>query len=149
LTRGLSLAETIMEIHEQGGLVNIPHPFTRIAHRRPRLNFMERFAGDIDAVEVYNARNSFIQDDRLALDFARRHNLGRSAGSDAHFRNEIGRGYVLLEEFEGRDSFLQSLKGAVPAGRKTPPAVPLVNWLRHFPGAWADMRLQYRLTGRP
>jgi predicted metal-dependent phosphoesterase TrpH len=149
LTRGLSLAETIIEIHEQGGLVNIPHPFTRIAHRRPRLEFMERFADDIDVVEVYNARNFYIQDDRLALDFARRHNLGRSAGSDAHFRNEIGRGYVLIKDFDGRDSFLESSKAAVPAGRKTPPAVPLVNWLRNFPGAWADMRLQYRLTGRP
>jgi predicted metal-dependent phosphoesterase TrpH len=148
LTRGLSLAETIAEIHEQGGLVNVPHPFARIAHRRPRLDFMERYAADIDVVEVYNARNVFAPDDRLAFDFARRHGLGRSAGSDAHFRNEIGRGYVLLDDFDGRDAFLNSLKRAVPGGRKTPPAVPFISWLRNFPGAWADMRLQYRLTGR-
>jgi len=110
LTRGLSMAETIIEIHEQGGLVNIPHPFARIAHRRPRLDFMERFADDIDVVEVFNARNFYIQDDRLAFDFARRHNLGLSAGSDTHFRNEIGRGYVLLEDFDGRDSFLKEVR---------------------------------------
>ena len=109
---------------------------------------MERYAEFIDVVEVFNARNVLAQDDRLAFDFARRHNLGRSAGSDAHFRNEIGRGYVLLEDFDGRDSFLESLKNAVPAGRKTPPVVPFVTWLRNFPGAWADMRMQYRLTGR-
>jgi len=149
LTRGLSLAETIIEIHEQGGLVNIPHPFARVAHRRPRLDVLERYADVIDVVEVYNARNVSPRDDLIAFDFARRHGLGRSAGSDAHFRNEIGRGYVLLDDFDGRDSFLTSLRNAEPAGRKTPPVVPLVTWLRNFPGAWADMRLQYRLTGRP
>jgi len=149
LTRGLSLAETIAEIHEQGGLVNIPHPFARVAHRRPGLEVLERYAEDIDVVEVYNARNVSPRDDRIAFDFASRHGLGRSGGSDAHFRNEIGRGYVLLKDFDDRDSFLESLKNAVPAGRKTPPVVPLVTWLRNFPGAWADMRVQYRLTGRP
>lgn len=149
LTRGLSLEETIAEIHEQGGLVNIPHPFARIAHRRPRLAFMERLASRLDAVEVYNARNVFAADDRLAFEFASRHRLGRSGGSDAHFRNEIGRGYVLLEEFEGPKSFLAALREAVPGGRKTPPAVPLVTWARNFRGAVADMREQYRLTGRP
>lgn len=149
LTRGLPLAETIAEIHEQGGLVNIPHPFARIAHRRPRLDFMERHAAGIDVVEVYNARNIYAADDEVAFDFARRHNLGRSGGSDAHFRNEIGRGYVLLEDFDGPESFLASLKNAIPGGRKTPPIVPLISWLRSFPAALADMRLQYRLTGRP
>jgi predicted metal-dependent phosphoesterase TrpH len=149
LTRGLPLAETIAEIHEQGGLVNVPHPFARVAHRRPRLDFMEQYADGIDAVEVYNARSVFAEDDKIALDFARRYGLGRSGGSDAHFRNEIGRGYVLLEDFDGPDSFLASLKNAVPGGRKTPPFVPLISWLRNFPGAVADMREQYRLTGRP
>jgi predicted metal-dependent phosphoesterase TrpH len=149
LTRGLPFAETIDEIHEQGGLVNVPHAFARVAHRRPRLDFMERFADRIDVVEVYNARNFFAADDKLALDFARRHNLGRSAGSDAHLRNEIGRGYVILEDFDGPESFLASSKRAMPGGRKTPPVVPLATWFRSFPAAWADMRLQYRLTGRP
>jgi hypothetical protein len=149
LTRGLPLAETIAEIHEQGGIANVPHPFARIAHRRPRLDFMERYAASLDAVEVFNARNVYVADDRIALAFALRHGLGRTGGSDAHFRNEIGRGYVLLEDFDGRDSFLASLKNAMPGGRKTPPFVPLVSWFRSFPGALVDMRLQYRLTGRP
>ncbi len=149
LRRGLPLSETIAEIHEQGGLVNIPHAFARIAHRRPRLEFMERYADQIDIVEVYNARNVYAADDKLALDFARRHGLGRSAGSDAHLRNEIGRGYVLLEDFDGPESFLASLKTAIPGGRKTAPLVPLATWLRSFRAALADMRLQYKLTGRP
>ncbi len=149
LTRGLPLAETIAEIHEQGGLVNIPHAFARIAHRRPRLEFMERYADQIDIVEVYNARNVLSGDDKLALDFARRHGLGRSAGSDGHLRNEIGRGFVIMEGFDGPASFLASLKEAVAGGRKTPPLVPLVTWLRSLRAALADMRLQYKLTGRP
>jgi len=75
--------------------------------------------------------------------------LGRSAGSDAHLRNEIGRGYVLLEDFDGPESFLASSKTAIPGGRKTPPIVAFATWFRSFPAALADMRLEYRLTGRP
>ena len=148
LSRGLPLAETIAEIHEQGGLVNIPHAFARIAHRRPGLDFMERYADRIDVVEVYNARNVLAEDDKLALDFARRHNLGRSGGSDAHLRGEIGRGFVIMADFDGPASFLASLHQATPGGRKTPPLVPFATWARSFRAALADMRLQYRLTGR-
>jgi predicted metal-dependent phosphoesterase TrpH len=149
LTRGLPLDETVAEIHEQGGLVNIPHAFARIAHRRPRLEFMERYADRIDIVEVYNARNVLAEDDKLALDFARAHNLGRGAGSDAHLRGEIGRGFVIMDDFDGPASFLASLREAIPGGRKTPPLVPFVTWARSLRAALADMRLQYRLTGRP
>jgi predicted metal-dependent phosphoesterase TrpH len=148
LTRGLSFEETVAEIREQGGVVNVPHPFARIAHRRPRFELLERNARNLDAVEVFNARNFYRADDRVAWEFARRHNLGRTAGSDAHLRGEIGRGFVVMPEFDDRASFAAGLRKAIPRGRKTPPLVPLMTWLRNPRGVAGDMRLQYRLTGR-
>ncbi len=147
--RGLSFAETVAAIREQGGLVNVPHPFARIAHRRPRLELLERSADHIDAVEVFNARNAVRLDDLMALNFARRHGLGKSAGSDAHLRGEIGRGFVLMPDFDSPASFRAALRRAEPHGQKTVPLVPLATWARNWRGAWADLREQHRLTGRP
>jgi len=150
LKRGLSMDETIAAIHEQGGLVNVPHPFSRIAHRRPREQELERYVDRLDLIEVYNARSVWRADDRTAMDFARRYKLGRTAGSDAHFRSEIGRGYVWMERFDNTPaSFLSASRHAVPGGRKTPPAAPFATWLRNARGAFNDIRLQLRLTGRP
>lgn len=147
--RGLSFAEAAAAIREQGGLVNIPHPFARIAHRRPRLALLEKHLDLVDIVEVFNARNAVRLDDAFAWQFAHAHNLGRSAGSDAHLRGEIGRGFVWMDDFTDATSFLAALRRAVPGGVKTSPIFPLATWLRNLPGALADMREQYRLTGRP
>jgi len=147
LPRGLSFEETLSAIHDQGGLVNVPHPFARVAHRRPRLELLERYADRLDIVEVFNARNAVRLDDRAALSFARRHGLGLSAGSDAHLRGEIGRGYVLMADFGGPASFLAALRSASPRGRKTSPLFPLATWFRNLPGALEDMLAQRRLTG--
>ena len=148
LPRGLSLVETALAIREQGGVVTIPHPFARVAHRRPKVRILEEHLDLIDAVEVFNARNAVRLDDRFALEFARRHGLGRTAGSDGHLRSEIGRGFVRLEPFDDAPSFLRALRAARPGGRKTFPLFPLATWLRNLPAAVADLRLQRELTGR-
>ena len=58
IPRGLSANETADEIHRQGGLVSIPHPFDpfRGSHIRegPLRNLAE--IGKIDMVEVFNCR---------------------------------------------------------------------------------------------
>lgn len=148
IPRGLSLEETALAIREQGGLVNVPHPFARVAHRRPAVDILTRHLSLIDAVEIFNARNAVRLDDQLAWAFARRHRLGRTAGSDAHLRTEIGRGFVWIEDFADAPSFLRALRRARPGGRKTWPLFPLATWARNARGALADMRRQKELTGR-
>src|ERR671930_109683 len=81
--RGLSFADTIGAIREQGGLVYLPHPFDRM-HAIPDPATLHRHLGDIDVFEVYNARLLFEAYNQEALRFAAEYNLMVGAGSDAH-----------------------------------------------------------------
>ena len=111
IPRGLSFAETIDAIHEQGGLVYLPHPFDRL-HAIPDPATLHRHLAEIDVFEVYNARllrDSFNDE---ALRFARKYRLLQGAGSDAHVLQGVGTGAVRMRRFEGPEEFLLSLRSA-------------------------------------
>jgi hypothetical protein len=111
IPRGLSFAETIEAIHEQGGLVYVPHPFDRL-HSVPDSATLRRHLAEIDAFEAYNARLVFETFNDEALRFARKYNLTMGAGSDAHVLQGVGTGCVRMRRFEGHEEFLISLHGA-------------------------------------
>ena len=111
IPRGLSFAETIEAIHEQGGLVYVPHPFDRL-HSVPDSATLRRHLAEIDAFEAYNARLIFETFNDEALRFARKYNLTMGAGSDAHVLQGVGTGCVRMRSFEGPEEFLISLRGA-------------------------------------
>jgi len=109
---GLSPEETIRRIRGQGGLVCIPHPFDRYRSSAMQASTLERIAGQIDIVEVFNARSIPAQNLSLPGKFARVHKLLAGAGSDSHSAAEIGRAYVTIPDFEGRDDFLTAMAQA-------------------------------------
>ncbi len=111
IPRGLSFAETLEAIHEQGGLVYVPHPFDRL-HSIPDSTTLRRHLADIDVFEAYNARLAFDSFNDEALRFARKYNLHMGAGSDAHVLQGLGTGCVRLRRFEGPEEFLIALHGA-------------------------------------
>lgn len=83
----------IDEIHEQGGIVVLPHPFKRNDRWDPEI--LER----IDAIEVFNARgepNKLAAKNSLAKSLAQSYDKSSTAGSDAHFYFEVGRGVTLV-----------------------------------------------------
>jgi predicted metal-dependent phosphoesterase TrpH/glycosyltransferase involved in cell wall biosynthesis len=111
IPRGLSFAETIEAIREQGALVYLPHPFDRM-HAIPEPATLHRHLADIDVFEVFNARllrDSFNDE---ALRFARKYRLLEGAGSDAHVLQGVGTGAVRMRRFEGPEEFLLSLRTA-------------------------------------
>jgi len=111
IPRGLSFADAIEAIHEQGGLVYVPHPFDRL-HSVPDSATLRRHLAEIDAFEAYNARLVFETFNDEALRFARKYNLTMGAGSDAHVLQGVGTGCVRMRRFEGPEEFLISLHGA-------------------------------------
>ena len=111
IPRGLSFADTIAAIHEQGGLVYVPHPFDRL-HSIPDAATMRRHLAEIDVFEAYNARLVFEAFNDEALRFARKYNLTMGAGSDAHVLQGVGTGCVRMRYFEGPEEFLIGLHGA-------------------------------------
>lgn len=93
IPRGLSAEKTIQEIRKQGGIAIIPHPF------RP---FLLGFLGgeeklknlQADAIESFNASNFLMFANNKAYKFAQENNLSFTAGSDAHQKKFVGRGYI-------------------------------------------------------
>jgi predicted metal-dependent phosphoesterase TrpH/glycosyltransferase involved in cell wall biosynthesis len=111
IPRGLSFAETIAAIRDQGGVVYLPHPFDRL-HDVPDPALLLRHLDEIDVVEVYNARLLFEAYNDEALRFARKYGLTMGAGSDAHVLQGVGTGGVRMLTFDGPEEFLASLRSA-------------------------------------
>ena len=96
------------EIKEQEGISCLPHPFDPF---KVKFNDRDSLAKKIDAVEVFNARVIRPAYNKKALDFAKKHDLGMTAGSDAHTEEEVGRGYVIADADD-----LETLKKAILSG---------------------------------
>jgi hypothetical protein len=111
IPRGMSFADTVAAIREQGGLVYVPHPFDRM-HAIPGPRTLHRHLAEIDVLEVYNARLLFESYNDEALRFAQKYNLTMGAGSDAHVLQGVGTGAVRMRAFSDPEEFLLSLRTA-------------------------------------
>ena len=111
IARGLSFADTIAAIREQGGLVYVPHPFDRL-HAIPDPRTLHRHLADIDVLEVYNARLLLEAYNDEALRFATKYNLTMGAGSDAHVLQGVGTGALRMRAFSDPEEFIVSLRHA-------------------------------------
>jgi predicted metal-dependent phosphoesterase TrpH/glycosyltransferase involved in cell wall biosynthesis len=108
---GIPFGDTVAAIHDQGGLVYLPHPFDRM-HTVPDSATMHRHLADLDLFEVYNARLLFEAYNDEALRFARKYNLAMGAGSDAHVLQGVGTGGLRMRAFGDPEEFLVSLHSA-------------------------------------
>jgi predicted metal-dependent phosphoesterase TrpH len=112
IPRGLSAEETADEIHAQGGLVSIPHPFDpfRASHIRevPLTRLAE--GGKIDAVEIFNSRVTFQRHNLQAAEFAARYGIPGIAASDSHAGYEVAMSTNVLPLF----SNARELKAVLP-----------------------------------
>jgi len=119
IPRDLSAEETIARIHDQGGLVSVPHPFSRNRRFHLRRSVLDRVYKDIDCIEVFNAREAFTQDNLRAAAFAKEKEIPGAVGSDAHRAAEIGRAWVEVEDFVGREDFIATLREGSVVGKLT------------------------------
>lgn len=88
--------DVIKEIHVQGGIAIVPHPFDSMRGSAFWLN--ESDARIIDAVEVMNARCIFKRSNTTASVYAKTYELPEVGGSDAHFGAEIANAGTLVPE---------------------------------------------------
>jgi len=98
--------DVVREIKEQNGLVVLPHPFKRTK------NIIGMVLQNIDLVEVFNARGEPIGNNhcnRRAYDLAVKMDIPMTAGSDAHFLFEIGRGCISIENVSSIEQIRERL----------------------------------------
>jgi len=117
IPRDLSGEETIARIHDQGGLVSVPHPFSHNRIYHLRRDALDRLWPQIDAIEIFNAREAFASDNRKAAVYAKDRNIPGAVGSDAHRPWEIGRAWLEVDDFTGREDFIDALRTGVVHGR--------------------------------
>jgi predicted metal-dependent phosphoesterase TrpH len=111
IPRGLSANETADEIHRQGGLVSIPHPFDpfRNSHIKegPLRNLAE--VGKIDMIEIFNCRVTLQRHNLEAAEFAKRYDIPGIAASDSHSAMEVAMAFNAMPAFETADELRRSL----------------------------------------
>lgn len=117
---GLPSIQTARNIQAQGGIVYVPHPIG------PRANAMSEramdlllAAGNLDAVEVFNARN--LQDrmnDEAAL-YATTRGLPGGVGSDAHYPDEIGTAWLVLPDFDSPRDLIEAMWSGRVVGERS------------------------------
>lgn len=96
--------EVIDEIHNQEGIVVLPHPFK--SH-----NLNEELIKSVDLIEGINGRTSF-ERNSMAQDLARNYNVPMIAGSDAHFGLEIGNVETIINDCD-----VDEIKRSLLSGR--------------------------------
>ena len=111
IPRGLSANETADEIHRQGGLVSIPHPFDpfRGSHIKegPLRNLAD--VGKIDMVEVFNCRVTIQRHNEEAAEFAKRYGIPGIAASDSHSSFEVAMAFNAMPAFDSGEELRAAL----------------------------------------
>ncbi len=111
IPRGMSMAETIAAIREQGGLVYVPHPFDRF-HSVPDYEHLLDIVEEIDILEVFNPRVALTAFNEEAERFARKYRIVPGAGSDSHVAQGLGSVRVRIHDFDGPAEFLEAMRDA-------------------------------------
>jgi len=129
----ITLEEAVLRLKEQGALIALPHPFDPLRGIKLDDNGLEELAGQIDIIEVFNARSPFPGPANKASTLAERYDLPEMAGSDAHSLGEIGRTYVEMPEFNGKEEFLKSLRAGMISRHRS-------SFLVHFGTTWTKLK---------
>jgi len=108
---GMSAADTVRAIKQQGGLVCIPHPFETVRKGIP-IVVLDAIADRVDMIEVRNGRAVFQNKSRQAEAWATEHRVAGVASSDAHGWHGWGRTYTTVAEMPTRGTLVKLLANA-------------------------------------
>ena len=132
IPKGTPARDVCRIVHEQGGIVYLPHPYARGKGGSGR--YAEELAPLVDVVEVFNARLHPGRLNEPGEELAARWAKARGAGSDAHTVGEVAGGFVEVVDHPNEPAaLLAALKGARIRGITTP-------WSVHLASTWAKVR---------
>ncbi len=112
ISSGLTPEETIRRLRDQGAFVSVSHPLDRLRKGAWTRDQLDRFVDQVDAIEVFNARCIWNADNEKAADYAAKHDLPGTVGSDAHAPLELGRAALVMSPFQDANSFGAALQSA-------------------------------------
>lgn len=129
----LSPAKTIRRLKAQGAFISVSHPFDGLRAGGWGEQALLEILPQVDAIEVYNSRCMLPGFNRAARQFAERHNIPGTVGSDAHAAFEVGRSVLLLDQFADPEEMRKVIRTGVPQVKWSPP------WF-HLTSRYASIR---------
>lgn len=131
IPKGTPALETCERIHEQGGIVYVPHPF--VGGKGGGGSILAVIEKHVDAIEAFNARVHLKRFNDRAVAWARAREVPLGAGSDAHTLAEVGRAYAEVPAFDmNAPSFLAALRAGAVHG-------VFSSWAVHGASTWAKI----------
>jgi predicted metal-dependent phosphoesterase TrpH len=127
---GLEPREAIQRLRDQGAFISVSHPFDVMRKGHWSLPVLLEIAPLVDAIETFNARCYLPVFNTRAQQFAEKHGLLGTVGSDAHALFELGRATLRLPDFHDAASLKSYLPQAEQDVRRSSP------WV-HFASRWA------------
>lgn len=129
-----NLLDILENIHNQDGIVIIPHP-TSFRNKRLLKKILEnkKMREKIHAIEAFNARNFFLKDNEKAYRIAKKEGFSITGGSDAHTIAEIGSGKTII-----KDLGIEYLKKAI-LDKETYISGKKLSILCHFSSVYATI----------
>ena len=125
IPEGLTPEETIRRLRDQGAVISVSHPFVRLRKGAWEEPDLRKIIDKVDAIEVFNSRCIFPEDNRKAQAYAAEHHVLGTVGSDAHTAIEYGRADMQMRPFENDpEDFLEALRTAGSVNR-------LSSWFVH------------------
>lgn len=124
IPQGLTAQQTVQQIHQQKGLVYIPHPFEIFRHGL-KLITLEQIKNEIDIIEVFNARARWRGKSNLALDFAQKYKIPLAASSDAHGQKGVGTSFSIINDIPSA----QNLPNLLKKGELQKKFAPIITYL--------------------
>ena len=121
IPKGLTPQETIRRLKDQGAFISVSHPFDKWRSGHWQLEDLLDILPQVDAIEIYNSRCILPRFNREARQFAEKHHLAGTVGSDAHATFELGRSLMMLEPFEGPAGLRNVISRGLSKVRWSPP----------------------------
>jgi predicted metal-dependent phosphoesterase TrpH len=135
---GLDPQQAIARLRAQGAFISVSHPFDTMRAGGWDLADLEAILPLVDAIEVYNSRCMLPSFNRRARQFADRHQLAGTVGSDAHAAFELGRATLDLPPFSGPEELRAVIRRGIARTRWSPP------WI-HLSSRYAKLRKKLKI----
>lgn len=129
----LTPQETIQRLKEQGAFISVSHPFDKLRKGGWKENELLEILPYVDAIEIFNSRCMFPRFNKSACEFAERHNISGTVGSDAHAAFELGRSLLYVDQFTSPQELRKVIRGAKVKVKRSP-------WWVHFISRYASMK---------
>jgi hypothetical protein len=136
---GLSPTETLAQLRAQGAAISVSHPFDRLRKGAWREADLAAIIDQVDAIEVFNARCIFPDDNARALAFAVAHGKPGTVGSDAHSHPELGQATL---QVAAANTSADLIAGFAHGRAHTRLSSPLIHLTSTFAKHWKRLRGQ-------